>query len=142
MTTIAYRGRVLAGDTLEIQGDTKLPGVSRKVFKLRDGSLFGAAGTSQDIALVLQSLKTGKFPDKEDLDVLALHIRSDGSVWRTEGKTWEKISVPYAAIGSGQDFALCAMKLGHDAKTAVRMGIEFDRNSGGRVQAVKLKDAQ
>lgn len=144
MTTIAYRAGVLAADTLETHGDTKLPRVSRKVFKLRDGSLFGGAGVSEDIELVKRSLAKGHkglaTAFKDPLDVSALHIKPDGSIWETEGRVWSRVDAPYVAIGSGGDFALCAFELNQDAKTAVKMGIKFDRNSGGKVQSVKLKE--
>jgi ATP-dependent protease HslVU (ClpYQ) peptidase subunit len=137
MTTIAYRDGVLAADSLVTTGDTKLPETKRKVWKLRDGRLFGGAGIAETIEFLKASINDGAETPKLS-GVEAILVDTNGAVTAYEGKAWVRVSAPYVALGSGSTIALTAMWMGADAKTAVKAGIKFDRNSGGRVYAVKL----
>jgi ATP-dependent protease HslVU (ClpYQ) peptidase subunit len=137
MTTVAYRNGVLAADSLVTTGDTKLPELKRKVWKLRDGRLFGGAGDSETIEYLKASINDGVEAPKLS-GVEAILVDTYGAVTIYEGKAWVRVSSPYVALGTGSTIALTAMWMGADAKTAVKAGIKFDRNSGGRVYAVKL----
>ena len=44
----------------------------------------------------------------------------------------------FYAIGSGRDFALAAMRMGADAKKAVKIASEFDIHTGGRIRTMRL----
>jgi ATP-dependent protease HslVU (ClpYQ) peptidase subunit len=138
VTTIAYRDGILAGDTRITEGDTVVPEVCRKVFKLESGALFGAAGDVQQTDELLNALEKSH-PTPELRKALALLIVPDRDVFLYEGKRWVKCgAAPYHAIGSGSNFALAAMWCGKDAIGAVRCGMTFDTNSGGEVLHVKL----
>ncbi len=139
MTTIAYRAGVLAADTLLTIGAIKLPERARKVFRLRDGRLFGSSGDSEQGLLLLDSLKRGESPPRCK-GVTAILIKTDGSIHCWEGRRWSQIyGSDFVAIGHGTVFALGALVQGATAEEAVRVGIQLDTHSGGRVQSVRLK---
>lgn len=141
MTTIAYKDGVMAGDQRLSSTDTGhiWTDKCRKVFKLRDGSIFGGAGDDDATIQLLAALKKGFLAPKIEGDVDAIHVTPDGKVFLWSGTRWCKWHSPFAAIGSGKRNAITALRLGHDAVTAVKEGIANDVFSGGRVQTVKLK---
>lgn len=141
MTTIAYKDGVMAGDgrvscteTGHVFMDTSV-----KVWKLPDGGLFGAAGCDEDIALVHGALMAGKSKIPDHLEeIFGVWVKPNGDVYVTEGAPWHKWGEDFIAIGSGKRCAHTALKLGHDAVTAVKMGIEGDVYSGGAITIVEL----
>jgi hypothetical protein len=144
MTTIAYRAGVLAGDGREtMQNDEhtswyKLTDKCVKVFKLKDGRLFGGAHGSEDIVRLHQALIKNQPPPKlEDIAGLLVDLR--GRVWLYEGNIWQPVKQKYYAIGSGGEFALAAMDAGAGAVEAVRIAIGRDLWSGGKVTYVRLR---
>lgn len=143
MTTIAYRNGVLAGDGRETcQNDdqssfTILDDKSRKVFKLKNGCLFGGAHGSEDILRLQHALVKGKKPPPLD-DVAGLLIDPDGRIWLYEGHIWQRVRKKYYAIGSGSLFAFAAMDAGADALLATKIGANRDPYSGGKIRSVRL----
>jgi hypothetical protein len=110
----------------------------RKVFKLRDGFLYGYAGGVEDGERLKRALRSGQEPPQLT-DIQGLLISPGGDILLYEGNTWVKQKEPYYAIGSGAIIALVAMDCGKDAITAVKMGIKRDNGSGGRVLHVRLE---
>jgi ATP-dependent protease HslVU (ClpYQ) peptidase subunit len=141
VTTIAYRAGVLAGDTLITEGDTKLPEHGRKVFRLRDGRLFGSSGNAEDGMILLDSVRKGEpTPLFKGGTVKALLVETDGTLKCYEGRRWTRVAgVEYAALGNGAHYALGAMAAGATAVQAVRAGMKHDTHSGGRVQYLNLE---
>ncbi len=144
MTTIAYRDGCLAGDT-RVSEDTGFIWTDnfRKVFKLKSGCLFGAAGDSEGGEILLRALRKGiMLPSLGDAEITALLILPDKSIHMTEGGIWIRWPENFCAIGSGKRAALGAMMAGASAIKAVEAGIATDCCSGGRVQAVYLKQGK
>lgn len=141
MTTIAYKDGILAGDGRITEGDHIYTDKCVKVFRLKDGSLFGGAGDSEGDALVLQAVREGVLLPElpADCTVTCVRVTLDGKVHVFEGKHWEEWCEPFIAIGNGKPYALTALRLGFSAKTAVKMGIAGDVHSGGKITSVKLK---
>ena len=143
MTTIAYKAGVLAGDTLIIDDDTIDPGVVRKVFRLENGTLIGFSGSRPAIQLAMRELKkhTDKLTAMQSAGgaIEAIVVSTDGAVRQLEESGWTETGAPYYAIGSGKQAALVAMRCGKSAKQAVRIAMDFDPHTGGKVQSVKLK---
>lgn len=147
MTVIAWDGKTLAADKRASFGG--LHGTTTKVHRLSDGSLVGCAGNAAQIVEFVHWLGAGAEPDKmpaiqRDAKecVSALVIRPDGKVLQyentpypihIENKTW--------AIGSGRDFAMAAMYLGHDAADAVAVTCVLDSGCGNGIDALMLVDA-
>lgn len=141
MTTIAYRAGEMAGETRVVTGGTVLPERSRKVFKLRGGRLFGAAGNSTTSDLLRTAVEQGaKTPKLRGVD--ALLVEADGSLWFYEHPKWSRVLGEYAAIGSGANHALGAFYMNAGARDAVKAGCKFDAHSGGRIHVVRLRVAR
>jgi 20S proteasome alpha/beta subunit len=142
MTTIAYRGGVLASDSRVSDGDTVLPGHERKIFRLPDGCLFAASGSSEGSEMLLRAMRRGSPLPKlrGDRAVDALMVTPAGHLFQFEGTIWARCRAPYYAIGSGSDFALGALFQGATAVEAVRAGMKFDAFSGGKVQVLKVQE--
>lgn len=142
MTTICYRGGILAGDTrCTTEDDGILPGHVRKVHKLRSGSLIGFAGTLAMIQKVVAEVKKNPHGDiiiKPGEEIEGLLIYADGEVAQLDSAGWTKVRADYYSIGSGAIAARVAMRLGKSAAEAVKIAMEFDPGTGGRVQTVRL----
>jgi hypothetical protein len=68
-----------------------------------------------------------------------LVVYPTGRVFYWDGSpTFVEMHGPFFAAGSGQDFALGAMAAGADARRAVEIAIQFDTQSGGRVDIRRL----
>ncbi len=138
MTTIAYRAGVLAGDTRVTSGDLVLPEHPRKVYRFRDGRLFGACGHNTDATKLRIAMVKGD-PAPKLNTINALMIALNGSIWFYESGSWERVDGDYAAIGTGAVYALGAFYMGATARQAVRAGCKLDTMSGGRIHVVELR---
>lgn len=139
MTSIAYKDGMMAGDSRVTFDNTVLPDTGRKVHRLRNGCLFGAAGSAEEIEKLKRTVMRNEDPPKSK-DVSALKVDPDGTIWCYEGEIWSKVRTPFAALGSGTIAALAAMYAGADAKEAVKIAIKLDTHSGGRVNVVRLRE--
>jgi hypothetical protein len=154
MTTIAYDGRTMVADTLVTDGWGMKELVRNKIWanvKL----LVGAAGDHGDIHRWMAAnlhdetnighlLNVG-YPSysKNDNDPSIIVVnRTNGAVYRHTSGVFVRVSRPFHAVGSGRDYALAAMHLGHDALEAVRAAAEFDVHTGGRLVKIPVKGTQ
>ena len=141
MTTLAYRDGELATDGRVTAGDMIISDRRKKVHRLKDGSIVAWSGSVQSAELLMRHLRSNKRdhqpPHMENIG--ALWLRLDGTLWEYEGEAWVKQDPGYYATGSGSPYAFAAMDAGASAKEAVRIAIKRDANSGGRVQALKLR---
>ena len=141
MTTIAWKGRDLAADTMALSGILRQY-VPQKICRLPDGSLIGHAGGTETALIVIQWFRDGerqevkpKFEGDEWPRIILL--RSDGSCWE-----YEKHLVPmriyeqFWAIGSGRELAIGAMAQGASARGAVEIAMRWDTGSGGEVEVL------
>ena len=142
MTTIAYRAGVLASDGRSTSGGVIDDDKAKKIWRLKDGSLFGASGSYVPglrlLFLLQEAVKSKKFI------LPTMFLKCNGlliykkEMFYFERGLWEKLTRPYYAIGSGGPYARTAMDFGADAKEAVKAGISRDIYSGGRVQILKV----
>ena len=137
MTTIAWDGTTLAGDSLAAI-DGCLAAYGLKVYVLTDGRLYGASGRYQDVLAVRMWLDTGG--EKPHITEFAgMVIETNGECSRIEESlVFMPIREPFHAVGSGRDFALAAMALGQTAAQAVALAARFDIYTGGGVVEVSL----
>lgn len=134
MTTIAFDGRTLAGDTQH----SMFRGNGEKVFCLNDGSLFGSCGQIQDGAAVREWLASGGEKPKVEDGFHAIFVK-DGRLYSLENKLVHlEQRRPFFAIGSGRDYAMAAMFLGKTAADAVRVAHEFDVDTGDAVTELSI----
>lgn len=142
MTTIAWDGKVLAGDRQRTEYGT--PTKARKVYRVRskDGRRFliGCTGDSDDCVAMVRWLKgRGDKPVPKALGVISIDER--GRVWLCGEKlVWYQIKgLPYWSIGSGSDYALGAMAAGKSARDALRIATRLDVSTGGGVDVVSFR---
>jgi hypothetical protein len=139
MTTIAYKDGIMAADTQIVSGSI-IQGHARKIDHV-NGWLVGGAGVFGCTRPVLEWIKNGHELSKAVVwgntikDCGVLLADPDGNCYfvSTSNDYVTQISTPFAAEGSGYEIALAAMALGRDAKRAVKLAIEMDTGSGGRV---------
>jgi hypothetical protein len=133
MTTVCWDGKTLAADR-QCYGSFKTR--ARKAWKLRDGRLFGAAGTTEEILAVRAWLEEGG-TKPDGLENFHGILIENGKVYRLEEKlTRHRILERCHAIGSGAPFAITAMSLGKTAREAVLIAARFDPRTGGGVDVL------
>jgi uncharacterized protein YoaH (UPF0181 family) len=145
MTVIAWDGKTLASDSM-MTDDCGVTSVT-KIWRLKDGRLFGGAGSAGYVALVRDWLMTGgnlkTRPDCARYEhayfggILIQHgecLALDGYL------STMKITAPHYAIGSGAAQVNALMASGMTSEQAVRTVIEkqLADGVGGAVQTLAL----
>lgn len=134
MTTIAWDGRSLAGDRRISSGTIVY--TSTKVRRTADGRLIGATGDYGVCIAMLDWLeKGGTRPECQDSDrwAAALEILPDGTCWMHNRETRWRVEDEFVAVGSGRDYAMAVMALGHPARLGVEIASRFDPGTGNGV---------
>lgn len=134
MTTVAFDGKTLAADS---QAQTTFKSRIRKLYRLPDGALFGAAGAVQEMLAVLAWLNGGEKP-ADLVQFEALIVTRAGCDVLGMRLMREPVLEPFYAVGSGCHYALAAMACGKSATDAVRIASRFDPSTGGRVESMQL----
>lgn len=140
MTTIAWDGKVLAGDTLADGGGVM--NTRHKVYKLKNNILYGACGETQDCIVVRDWIEAGSNPKEKPSNIAegfsALIIES-GKIFLIENKLVRmEFHESILAIGSGAHYALAAIFLGLSSKEAVSLASKFDLYTNDIVTCVHL----
>ena len=161
MTTIAYKGGIMACDSCWSGGAGDVVTLTTKIMVTKGGCLLGTAGEvdSRDLEELLGRAKTPKqLPTHSQLrdihtDSSAMLVFPDGRIFyfSTEpangGKSGSRIYSPemmevkpwgYFAIGSGGRYARVAMRCGANATEAVEIACEFDTLSRPPVHRLAL----
>jgi ATP-dependent protease HslVU (ClpYQ) peptidase subunit len=134
MTTIAWDGAVLAGDRRISSGTTVY--TSTKIRRTADGRLIGATGDYGVCIAMLDWLEQGGTrPQCQESErwVSAIEIMPDGTCWMHNRDTRWRVEDGFVAIGSGRDYAMAAMALGHPARVGVEVASRFDPGTGNGV---------
>lgn len=147
MTTIAYRDRILAADTL-VTDHGMLLGYACKLAQSQNGPIAGGAGNMPYVATFLKWFENclpGASPPRIDVDK-----DPDGIIIDLEGRVWlwggephltELLldpAYPFAAIGAGAKYAMGAMLMGASAEQSVQAAAAFDIYTGGRIDTLQL----
>lgn len=139
MTTIAYRGGILAADSLTTCNGLR-DGYRQKIFRV-GRVLVGGSGSSA-VCLkfrdwVANGMK-GDSPFSGAEGGNGLVVSEAGVVcWSSSGPI--TVYAPFYSLGSGYEIALGAMDQGASAEEAVRAAIRWDTCSGGNVNVLRLK---
>ncbi len=135
MTTIAFDGKTMAGDS-HCGGD--FIGRTTKVVKVK-GCLYGFAGNLEQCNLFIDWVKDGKPKEKPKNMSIFECLEYDGKnvYWWGEWMRGVKMNSPQA-IGSGARFAQAAMLCGKNAREAVGVAKKLDVHTGGRVRTISL----
>lgn len=151
MTTIAWDGKVLAGDQCSWSGGVRRR--VRKVFKIeskdRGPLLVGFSGNSAFCLCVLKWMRgEGDRPNPDDFftkDELtrqcAVVIDAHGHCWNL-GNTlhWELMNETFYANGAGQEFAWGALEAGASAVQAIEIAAKRSDYAGFGVDVVRFDD--
>lgn len=140
MTTIATDGYSMAGDGRSTRGDAISGGDRKKVYKLSDGSLIGAAGRTRDAERAIRALTANPAkPEEVRGDYTLMRLYPDGSIWVHEDTLTAPIKVqPPFAIGSGWTPALGAMMAGATSREAVKIASKIDVHTGGKITSYSI----
>jgi 20S proteasome alpha/beta subunit len=141
VTTIAYRAGVLAAaDTRSMNGGWINHYTAEKLFRLPDGSIAGVCGTYAEAVRFVRWLQSGEVqpaPDLPESTIIRLH--RDGSLTLYEASASFKVTVDFAAWGSGSPAANAAMYMGASAERAVEVAALLDDSTGGPVVSMKCE---
>lgn len=153
MTTVAWDGTTLASDSQSSSGDMVCTLREQKVFTPPEneqwsvnGELVVAVGTAGDCGIEAQlfglmsknlTFSTEFTPEP---DFTALAMTANGRAWIISKKSGDahasiSLQLDSYAIGSGGLIALSAMRCGKNAIDAVKVAVELDLYSGGKVQS-------
>jgi hypothetical protein len=149
MTTIAYKDGILACDSAW-SDESRIIGLINKIRRFDTGVLYGAAGHSDDRAVLNLLYKVTDPNDLPSYDTLwelqnsihALIIFPDGRAFMVS--TGEEdvgvcpVDTPIA-VGSGKWLAMGAMDAGATAIEAVEIACKRDCHSKGPVHSLALK---
>lgn len=141
MTTVAVRDNIMAADTRGLFSGTIME--MHKIFRVRD-ALIGVSGNYYNAVEFISAYKKDKDllkedrdgEDKTDFDYLLLNKKG---LYLASGYGPQiKIHERFWAMGSGQDAAITALRMGASAREAVRMASLCDVSTGSKVQVRKL----
>ncbi len=146
MTTIVANREGMASDSL-MSDDKQATSASVPKFWRIKGWLIGGAGDYAAIIEIINELKSNKLPPDKTLRDIEIKIKDadllllspKGKLFLSEdGSSPLPISDGFAAIGSGAQGALVAMRLGTTPADAVRAVKKVDPATGGRILTRKL----
>lgn len=141
MTCIAWDGKTLAADKRAVHGGMIF--TVTKIFRVYD-RLVAASGDFDRINESVAWFKAGADPEKmppyarDNTDFVAmLVIEADGTILKYERSAIPfKIESPFFAVGSGRDYAMAAMHLGHTAAKAVEVACALDSCCGNGIDTL------
>lgn len=134
MTTIAYADGVLASDSLATDDACALQ--VRKIVRLPKGDMAGGAGELNEVVQALSWLAGGSKGEPPAIPQSCI-IFTEAGVPHLASSGWPGIALKgKAAIGSGAQGALVAMRLGYGAKAAVEAVAGIDTATGGEIDAL------
>jgi hypothetical protein len=145
MTTIATDGVTIASDSQRVVGSERVDLCTKKII-VRDNRIFAFTGVLNVFAPAIEWFEAGRAPEKApktDAHDSWCLIVIDGDGLRTYGNGnlyGESYSYPQA-FGSGQQYALAAMKAGATPAEAVEIAKDLDVFSGGAVRVVEIESA-
>lgn len=154
MTVITYDGEVLASDSRQTEGNVCYE--VEKIWRLKDGRLYGGCGTGNIAELVRDWFNEG-CPEEWRPDIVlngtgdnadefgGLVIDAAGAVYAIDRHlALSKLRSLPIAIGSSAQAAMMLMKLGYAADKAVELIVQhqIDPNVGGAVQRLARSPAQ
>lgn len=146
MTTIAVDldRQAMASDSRCTSGDPDF--ATKKIYKAKDGTLIGYAGTVVDGIRFCEWIQAGAdrsaLPTFNEADFSALTLNKDGCL------TWDYNCVPmemrsrFYAIGSGGMAAMTAHFLGYTLEDSVDIACQIDSKSGAPIVVEFYKEVK
>ena len=119
MTIICYRDGVMAADSASFSGDIVSAHV-RKITRSPTGALIGVSGDTKDVMAFLRWAEQGADLEKcpKKIKICGLIAAGDDAVDMVENGLVYRVSGPFFAVGSAEDFGLGgAMAAGASARS-------------------------
>jgi hypothetical protein len=140
VTIIVVAGGVMAVDSL-ISNNGLVVGYMQKwrsVPEAQGGGVVAATGPSGEVSKALDDfVSSGADMPK---DVIALHLRADGTVWTSESGPWYTYDADFYAEGFGGPQAMAAMMAGASAEEAAQIACKlFPGSCGGKIHVLSVK---
>ena len=144
MTTIAFDGKTMACDTRVVCG-SNCYNTDTKIYE-NEFVVIGVAGDA-GVGILLVKDDGILVPKHYDFDFSALvWVKDIETLCKVEFyKSWDcalssviPVADSFAAVGSGEPYALAAMYLGHTATRAITVAAQFDTNTGGKIITKQL----
>lgn len=133
MTVIAWDGRILAVDSQRNSGNHK--SAATKIHMI-DNKVLACCGSVKDIYAALDYF-TEWTPEKEkpQINNFGAIMLMNGEAYFIEESLFEfPIESDYAAMGTGEPYAVMALHLRYSAKDAVRYTCQLASDCGGPIQ--------
>lgn len=125
MTTIAWDGKVLAGDT-KVVGPS-FPRTSTKVWQIGQNKYFGACGEREDCLAAMEWLSGKRKEEPELSESFAGILVDNGKAYRLEQMLIkDEIKEKHHAVGSGAQGAMVMLYMGYGAIQAIETISLFD----------------
>lgn len=135
MTTIAFDGKTMAGDSL-VDGAMYVRYNFKKVRKIGD-KIIGCSGIAQENELVFEYFS--KNMDKPKLTDVSGLIYSNDKIYKFEDNlVLMSIEAP-VAVGCGAAIAMAAMMCGKTAREAVEIASVLDIYTGGDIIEIEIE---
>ena len=143
MTVVVWDGKIIAADKQASQGDLK--SLTTKIRRSGGGDILAWTGACENGMALADWYERGadskEWPvfQKDAESWCRLIVASGGKVF-----TYEQLPVkqfveePFAAWGSGRDYALGALAMGANAVKAVKVASEFSTSCGLGVDSFKV----
>jgi ATP-dependent protease HslVU (ClpYQ) peptidase subunit len=144
VTVLAWDGRNLAADKQSTADNLRR--TVTKIHVVPEG-IVGFCGSTVAAAALLQwfrgGRRQGEYPDiqRSDKDAYALFIDWTGQSWSYEDHPYPiKNEDDLSAMGSGRDFAITALHLGHNAMKAVEVACQLTNCCGMGMDVLNLSE--
>jgi hypothetical protein len=136
MTTIALSGGVMAADSYASDDSTVMQ--VHKCVRLPNGDVAGGAGDCGEVAQALAWLARGKRGAPPEIPGASILYTVNG-VGHMACTKWPGIRIKGdAAIGSGAQGALVALRMGLSAEEAVKAVAGIDPHTGGEIEVLPV----
>ena len=142
MTCIAWDGKTLAADRQGTNNGLKIS--CTKIKRIKGGAVVAFTGELEKGIELAKWLEDGEDPSKWPSyqgadDWTRMIVAKDGHIFIYEQRPVpQPVEDKFAAWGSGRDFAIGALAMGADARTAVRIASEFNVGSGMGIDSFEV----
>jgi hypothetical protein len=145
MTVIAWDGKTLAADKRATMSGH--PATVTKIARTPKGELMAVSGDLDTARALMDWYGAGAdratYPDNRNGEycrATLMVVTLDAKVIKFEREPVALLfEDEYSAMGSGRDYALAAMYLGHDARRAVEVAIALETGCGNGIDTLELE---
>ena len=140
MTTVVIANGVLAADSFATDDSTAIQVC--KCARLPNGDVAGGAGDLGEVTQALAWLAKGGKGDAPEIPSCSILYTKKGETLLASSK-WPGVRVKGpAAIGSGSQGALVALRMGKTAAEAIKAVIGIDPSTGGEIDVLPVLPAR